>query len=103
MIVGKRHGSVMAMRNRAHETETEAVSRRAAARFEADEAVENDLAIGCGNARPVISHLDDCFFAAEDANLYLASIGIFESIVEQIGERLGEEVAIASDCNGGFR
>jgi hypothetical protein len=80
---------MVTMGDRAHEAEPEPVARRTAAGFEPDKAVEHDLAIGRCDTRSAIGNLEDGLFAAaEDPELSFPSIGIFEGIIDQVGERL---------------
>ena len=94
VIVGEFDGAVVPSRDGAHKAEPEPVSRGAAARLEADEAVEYRLAIRFWDARPAIGDFDRrparrsrctriCNFAAA---------GIFQRVVEQVGERLRQQM-----------
>ena len=68
------------------ETESEAVSRSAAAALETDKPVEHGLSIGFRNTQAAVGYLKNgAAIAAQNSDLNFAAAGIFEPIVEQIG------------------
>ena len=79
----------MPPRNGAHEAEAKTISRSRTARFEADKAVQYALPIRLGNARSLIGYFEDRLSVLMvDPQLDQAATGVFERIVEKIGERL---------------
>src|SRR5439155_4757452 len=56
-VVGERHARAVAMRDGPHQAEAEPVAGRAAARLEPYKPIEYALALGFGDARPAIPHL----------------------------------------------
>ena len=97
MIVGQRDGAAMPPRHRAHEAQTEPVARGAAARLEPDEAVEHALAIGLGNARSMVGHLDHraTAVAVRRRPRPRRRPAIFQRVVQQIRDRLRQQMAVA--------
>ena len=84
----------------ADKAQTEPVSGCAAASLEPDKAVEYDVAIGFRNAGTAIGNLEHgvrVLAVAERPHRKLSTTGIFEGIVEQIGERLRHQMAIAAN------
>ena len=93
----------MPPRNSTDEAQAKAVARGRTARFEADKAVQHALPIRLGNAQSLIRYFEDRLpVFGEDPQLDLAVPGIFESIVEEIGERLRQEVPVAAYPNAGL-
>ena len=92
MIVGEFDvGSVM-LGDRPHEAQPKPAAGAVAAGFQADEPIEYPFPIRFGNTWPAVCY--DEFRAAVDArcgDVNDAAFGrIFNGIVEQIGERLGQ-------------
>src|SRR5579864_5112670 len=80
----------------AHEAQTQAVARRAAASLEADEAIEEGVAAVGGNAGTGIRHLEaDQIAGAPDTEGHAALGRVFEGVVEKIRHRLRKEMAVA--------
>ena len=93
---------MVAVRDGADQAEPEPVARRAAAGLEPDKAVEHGLAIGFGNARTTIGHFEHGALAgSKHPDLQLAAIGIFHCVVEEIGDRLRQQMPVAADLTSG--
>src|SRR5690349_22741868 len=108
MIVGQRDGSAMPPRHRAHQTEPEPIAWSAAARLQSHEAIEHAFAIGLGDPGPAIGDCDQRVAAAPpypDHDLPAAAAtftaAVFESVVEQVRDRLRQQVAVALDDRTG--
>ncbi len=97
MIVGQRDGAAMPPRHRAHQAEPEPVAGRAAARLQPHEAVEHAFAIGLGDARVRDRRPRSARGrrAAPTADRDLAAAAVFERVVEQVRDRLRQQVAVA--------
>jgi len=93
----------MSAHDGADKAQSQTVSRSRAASFEADKPVEHGLSIGVGNTLTAIGDFENSlFFTVEDPDLDLAAARIFERVVEQIGQRLGQQVTDAADPDVGF-
>ena len=102
MIVGQRDGAAMPPRHRAHQAEPEPIAGGAAARLQSDKAIEHALAIGLGDAGSAIGDLDQRAAAAPPhPDRDLAAPAVFERVVEQVGDRLRQQVAVALDNRPG--
>src|SRR5437764_500829 len=87
----------MSVRNGAYEAQAEAVPGCAAAEFQSDKAIEHRLAVALRDARPAIADLEDSAAAVayhRDDNL---AVAVFESVVEQIGQSLRQQMPVAPD------
>ena len=70
-------------------TEPEPVSRSAAAPFKTDKPVEDGFSFGFRDSLAPVGNLKSSpALAVQHSDLDFAAVGIFERIIEQIGERL---------------
>ena len=96
MVVGQRNDTAMPPRDRAHQAQPEPVAGRAPARLQPNESTEHVLAIGGRDPWTAIGDFDQCAPPAPShLDRDLAAVPVFESIVEQVGDRLRQQVAIA--------
>ncbi len=97
----------MQPRYRRGEAQAQPRARLRAALLEAHKAFDHARAVGFRNARPAVDDREqDAVALAERAHddfrrgavhAALARLGIFDGIVDQIGERLTDQLAVASD------
>src|SRR6185437_16934113 len=87
----------MELRDGADEAEAETVPGRAAAAFEAYETIEHRVAPIGRHARAGIADLDPCLAGmCRDTERDLALVRIFERVVEKVGDRLRQQMAVAA-------
>src|SRR5581483_5836154 len=90
----------------ADEAEAEAVAGGAAAALEANEAVEDGVAVLLGDAGAVVRDLErgvavDLPDRQRDLAGRFGAGAIFERVVEQVRHRLRQDVAVAADLHAG--
>ena len=69
-------------------------------RLKTDKPVEDGFSIGFRDTLAPVGHLKSGpAFAAQDPDLDFAAVGIFERIIEQIGERLRQQVTRAANSD----
>ena len=79
-------------------TETEAIARAASAALDPVESLEDVLALLEGNARPTISDRDrGTVVVVLHRDLDIASPAVLDGIVDEVGDRVEQEIPIAKD------
>ena len=102
-VIAEADRAIVQPRGGAHEAEPEAVAGRAAARFETHETVEDDIAVLGRDARPAIRRLRARRAAIDlgDRQADLSAAAVFQRVVEEIGDGLRQEMAVAADHHPG--
>src|SRR3954466_10239733 len=97
----QRNLGAMKARDRSDEAEAEAVARCVAALFEPVEAIEDVIALRSGNARTVVGDRDvSAAIGAAAGHRDLAALAaVLDRIVDEIGDGVEQQVAVAGDCD----